>query len=241
MTIQVTLGQHFAQDEQVTPEKLNNLVDLATITNIPLADVLTGPVVPAFYGSTAPTLRRGQMWYDTTPGYEGFKYAFLSASNSSVSKWLYRTPHWDGIFWADSGATLGCPQYLAPADRPSSGNLWVLYDGHMFPRMVPPLPASNPSGSDSLACVIPLESVAASRPCVCAIVGMAPGNFLSTITAGHVVISSYTPTGFLGGFHSLPFNRSSFLGLGAAPIGSNPGVSFPSWLFLGVTHQDSIP
>lgn len=238
MTIQVTPGHNFQQDEKLTPEKLNNLVDLATVTNIPLADVLTS-VVPLTYGSIAPGLTRGAIWYDTTPGYEGLKYAYLSASNASIAKWLYRTPHWDGVFWADSGATLGCPQYLAPVGNVLGGNLWVQFDGCMYPRIFPPLPSSTPTSTDSLAMVIPLESVGASRPCVCAIAGLTPGTFLSTITAGHVNISSYTPTGFLGGFNSLPYNRSSFIGHLAAPIGGNPGVTTPAFLFSGVTHQDS--
>lgn len=239
MTIQATPGVIFAQDEKVTPEKLNNLVDLATVTNIPIADVLTS-VVPPTYGSTAPGFTRGAIWYDTIPGYEGLKYAYLSASNASVTRWLYRTPHWDGVFWADSGATLGMPQYLAPVGSPLAGNLWVQFDGCMYPRIFPPLPSSTPTSTDSLAMVIPLESVGASRPCVCAICGLVPGVFLSTITAGLVVSSSYTPTGFLGGFNSLPFNRSSFLGMLAAPIGGgNPANSSPNFLFTGVTHQDS--
>lgn len=238
----VTPGYRFDQDEKVSPTKLNNLVDLATVTNIPQDQVISGGGRPPVYSSTAPTLQRGQIWYDTTPGFEGLKYAFISASNASVSKWLYRTPHWDGIFWADSGATLGVPQVLFANSNLTGGLYIIRYDGMMFPRMQPPFSSSTPTAGLTGAWVIPMESVTPSNPCVCAQLGYVPGVFNAAITApANVFASGFTPSRLDTYALGSPIARSYVLGTSAAPAGSIPGVTLASWLFLGCMHMDLTP
>lgn len=239
MAIVATPGYRFDQDEKVTPTKLNNLVDLATITNIPADQIVGSGARPPVYGSVAPSLTRAQIWYDTTPGFEGLKYAFISASNASIAKWLYRTPHWDGIFWADSGATLGVPQCIFANSNIVGGLFVQRFDGMMFPRIQPVWSNSSATAGLSGAWVIPMESVAAAKPCVCAMMGFTPGVFSAPITApSHVFASGFTPSSFDTFVGTAPVAKSFVLGTLARPAGGIPGVTLASWLFLGLMHMD---
>lgn len=241
MAIVVTPGYRFDQDEKLTPTKLNNLVDLATITNIPSDQIVGSGARPPVYGSVAPSLTRAQIWYDTTPGFEGLKYAFISASNASVAKWMYRTPHWDGIFWADSGATLGVPQVIF-ANSNQFGLFVQRFDGMMFPRIQPVWSSSTPTNGLLGAFVIPMESVTAGKPCVCAMMGYVPGVFNTNITSpSNVYASGFTPSSFDTFANGVPRAQSYVLGTSAAPAGAIPGVTLASWLFLGLMHMDLTP
>lgn len=238
MAARITPGYHFGPFEQVTPTKLNNMVDLATIDQIPATDIFgSSQCVPPVFGGATPALHAGQLHYDTTPGFEGLKWAFVSASNGSVARWLYRTPHLDGIFWAASGATQGSPQVIASYIRPIA---FQIFDGHAFPIIVPLLTNNSaPSLSDCLETVIPLESRAAAGPVVAAMRGIVPGKFIDAITGnGLVYISSYSPTAMkTAAFPAV--NRSLLLGNSPAPASGVPGVTLPSWLLLGPVFQDS--
>jgi len=237
MAATATPGYIFEATEKVTPAKLNALVDNATISGIPSSEVIVAPNKELTYGGSVPALEKGRIHYDTTPGFEGLKFAFVSASNASVARWLYRTPHFDGIFWADSGASMGAPQYLAGHVRPIC---WQAFDGHLFPRIQPALPSSAPSQVDSLQMVVPLESVGASRPVVCAILGLVPGKFLTTPLTGRIVYSSsYTPMGFDAAVNAIPVNRSVIHGMSFP--GGSPDVTLPSWILTGPLFQDSAP
>jgi hypothetical protein len=235
MAAHATPGYVFTADEKVTPDKLNALVDNATISGIPATEVIQAPNKELTYGGAVPALEIGRIHYDTTPGFEGLKYAFATASNASFARWLYRTPHFDGVFWADSGASVGAPQFLAGHVRPIC---WQAFDGHLFPRIQPALSASAPSQCDSLQIVIPLESVAASNPVVCAIMGIVPGKFLTTPLTGRIVYtSSYTPSGFNAAVNAIPTNRSVIQGMSFP--GNDPGVTLASWILTGPLFQDS--
>jgi hypothetical protein len=235
MAITTTPGYIFTADEKVTPDKLNALVDNAFVTNLTAAEIVSPPNKELTYGGAVPALEIGRIHYDTTPGFEGLKYAFATASNASFARWLYRTPHFDGVFWADSGASVGAPQFLAGHVRPLC---WKAFDGHLFPRIQPALPSSAPTVCDSMQIVIPLESVGASNPVVCAILGLVPGKFLNPpLTGGIVYASSYTPTGFDAVTDTVPVNRSVIYGTSFS--GNSPGVTLSSWILTGPLFQDA--
>lgn len=239
MAVTVLPGYQFSAEEQVTPTKLNRMVDLATVYNIPATEFTGGGFQPLAYGSVTPTLARGVIHYDTTPGYEGLKYAFVSASNASVARWLYRTPHFDGIFWAVSGATMALPQVLAAFIKPACFNI---YDGNWFPYIHPLLgAASHASLSDNCQVLIPLESRADPGPVACAMLGLVPGAFAATpVSGGLIYINSFDPVGLATALNTLPVNRSIVVGLGAYPA-ALPSATNPSWLFAGTLLQDAKP
>lgn len=241
MPARIIPGYHFGQNEQVSPAKLNRILDLAQIVDIPIADVVPATSKELVYGGSTPALERGRIHYDITPGFEGLKWAFISASFASISRWLYRTPHLDGIFWADSGATYGLPQYIA-GHVAWTGCFFKLYDGCIFPRVLPAEPASDPIVPHNLGMVIPLESRTSPGPIAAAVRGIVPGVWLGTAASnGMVYSSSYTPTGFNAVVDTIPVNQSAIFGVLSAPPGGVPGITLPSWLYWGTALQDSKP
>lgn len=230
-------GYRFTQGEQVTPTKLNQMVDLAQIINIPGSEVVLTPNKELSYGGATPALERGRVHYDTTPGYEGLKYAFVSASSASVARWLYRTPHVDGVFWAASGSTLGLPQILAGFAKPFPAQL---YDGCLFPLIHPLLGvASGSSLSDNLQLLIPLEGRSSPGPVACAIMGLVPGVFGATpASLGLLFLDSTDPTSIRNNLHTIPALWSLLIGP-PIPPGPIPSASELSWLYVGTTFQDS--
>ena len=228
----ITPGYSFTVNEKVTPDKLNKLVDLATYTGVSVSEVVSSGGRCLDYGSVAPTLERGHIWFDTTPGFEGLKSAFLTASNASFARWLYRTPHWDGVFWAESGATYGIPQFLGGFDNWKNGYYnFQLFDGHAFPRIVPANPAAGEVlPFNNLVCVVPLESRSDPGPVVAAIGGLVPGVFdKSTITLGSFVCVPNVSPGLFTTFQNTgPAVRSLLLGI-VMSTAASPS-SNPSWL-----------
>jgi len=55
----ISLGRSFVQGEQLTPTKLNELVDTATVSGFALSDFDLGTLNFYTYGPVRPTLARG--------------------------------------------------------------------------------------------------------------------------------------------------------------------------------------
>lgn len=186
--VQITRGYSFGDTEEVSPTKLNNLIDLATLTGLGYTNFAgSGQAAVFAYGATEPTRQRGLIWYDTTPGSEGCKFAIMSPSNASLSKWLRAMPAREGVYWTMSGASLGYPMflyrggqggpvsgYLAPATVPGAGASaalgtdYVTFDG----LQIPCIWRFDSSSGMTAAMVIPTENVVGPGPVVCAWSGL---------------------------------------------------------------------
>jgi len=186
---QFTTGYLFGETEEVTPTKLNNMVDNASMTGLNVTNFAGGTAGVFVYGNTAPPLQRGILWYDTTAGAEGLKYAFVSPSNGSISKWLYLTPKREMICWTPSSASVGYPLYIADKFQTVFNTTATLarwraegYDGAIFPYIIY---EGSPSLS-SPAMVIPSENVSGSGPITCIYSGFAQCIFGNApLTAGN--------------------------------------------------------
>lgn len=189
-----TPGITFRDDgTKYSPTDFNNLVDQASLTGLSATNFAGGTAGLIFYGNTAPPLQRGAFWYDTSVGSEGLKVAFISASNASISKWLYLTPRRECIVWTETRVSLGYPLFYNRAGFAIGGHQWVTYDGMRFDRVFYYDAASGPHP----LMVIPTESVAGSGPVTCMWAGIVPtavfGN--SPLAAGSFVFTNYATPG----------------------------------------------
>jgi len=186
--VTIVRGYNFGATEELSPTKLNNLLDLATLTGFGYTNFAGTSSAAVFaYGSVEPTRKRGLIWYDTTPGQEGCKFAILSPSNASVSKWAYATPRREGLFWTYCGASIGSPMFLyrggqggaqlgfpivtsnpGPGASAAGGTDYTTYDGLMLANVSR---FDNSSGMNA-AMVIPTENVVGAGPVVCAWSGL---------------------------------------------------------------------
>lgn len=184
MPAQFTPGYIFEETEEVSPTKLNNLVDLATLTGLGVSEFGGGTAGILVYGSTAPPLERGKLWYDTNAGSEGLKFAWVSATNGSVSKWLYATPRRDTLVWTNTAVSMGMPLFIGRPGFRHIGNEFIVFDGSIFPMASS---HQGASGADPMM-VIPVEHASASRPVQCAWAGFVKGIFgNSPLTGGNRV------------------------------------------------------
>lgn len=164
-TLQITRGYSFGTREQLTPQKLNNLLDLATVTNFGASNFAgsSNNLQILTYGNTAPPLVKGALWYNTTTGAEGLYWAFVSASNGSVAAWLCATPSRDMIGWASSNFSAGTSLYVGKQGHAVLGHHYITYDGTIFPLV---WPAAGNTGPHP-ALVVPKTSVSTAGPVVC--------------------------------------------------------------------------
>lgn len=84
----VTKGRTFTSGETVTPTKLNELVDLATVTNIQTADIANGAVTNAKLGNDIVLVPAGAVMpfaMNSAPT------GWLAANGSAVSRTTYAT------------------------------------------------------------------------------------------------------------------------------------------------------
>ena len=192
---QFTRGITFASDEVVTPTKLNNLVDLGTLTGLGASNFAGGLAGVFFYGPSAPTIVPGRVWYDNGVGREALYWSVQSPSAHSISRWLRAGP-WtrEGLFWSESAVSLGFPHFLTRGQffTPPGDMFGVearAFDGLFLPRIW----LYNTSSGGNPAVVIPTESTTAAGPVACALAGFfAPRFGTGPIAAGDPVWISYT-------------------------------------------------
>jgi hypothetical protein len=167
----ITRGYNFQDGEQLTPGKMNDLVDLATITDVTLSDF--GSALQAFnWGDADPGVSPGGIWYDTGAD-PGCKFAFVSPSNASISDWLYATPRREAIYWTESSVSLGTPMMLYRRGFEEGGAGFKVYDGALLPTVWEQ--AGSASASElSPYLVIAMESVGNGSPVKCAWAGLVP-------------------------------------------------------------------
>lgn len=165
----VTLGRSFINGEQLTPTKLNELVDTATVSGFALNDFNLGSLQFYTYGNTRPSLSRGAIHYDTTAGMEGIVFAFLSASNGSVSAWLYGLPRRELMCFTHTAVSAFTPMFLGKPNNVSTQE-GIIFDGCIFPQV---WQYSTSSGPDA-ALFVTLESAAASKFVKCMWTGVLP-------------------------------------------------------------------
>ena len=208
---QITPGYLFFPGEQVSPQKLNDTVDLATLGGIPQSAF--GTTTKFFsYGSTRPTLTLGAIHYDTTAGLEGLVYAFVSPSNASVSSWLYAMPRRECMCWTNSACSFGTPLFLGLPNHIAAGPEFKIYDGLSMPMV---WMYSGASGADP-ALVVALESKTAAGPIKCCWSGILPdlmvlGGAGSGASAGSPLFVDYASG---GGFKcGAPTPRSIVVGV----------------------------
>lgn len=165
----INLGYEFKDGQKVSPASLHSLIDEAAVTGFAAADFALGSIKFATYGDTRPTLARGAIHYDTTAGIEGLYYAWVTASNASISGWLSAVPRRECYCWAASAVSLGTPVFLGRPDI-GGGPDYVNYDGCLIPSVYRYTGASGPDP----AFFVTLESAAASSPVKCMWAGLAP-------------------------------------------------------------------
>ena len=192
----ITLGFSFNDGDKVSPQSLHALVDQASIAGFALSD-FGGSFTYMSYGSSRPTLARGAIHYDTTAGIEGLVYAFVSASNASVSGWLYATPRRECYCWTASAVSQGTPVFVGARGVASAE--YTVYDGIGFPLINQ---FSGASGPDA-ALFITMEAAAPNSPVKCMWAGMVPssvplncfGGAASAASSGNPLFVDYADPG----------------------------------------------
>lgn len=162
----ITLGFSFNNGDRVSPQALHSLVDDASVNNFTTNDFNLGSVQFLTYGSTRPSLVRGAIHYDTTTDLAGLYFAFVSASNGSVSGWLCSTPRRECYCWAASAVSLGTPLFVGTPGQFTVE--YTVFDGCVFPNV---WQFTGASGPDS-AFYVALESVGPGRPVKCVWAGL---------------------------------------------------------------------
>lgn len=172
----LTRGITFANNERLTPAKLNNLINQTVLNDIQSSD-FDADFQTYYYGPSAPGVTLGRCWYDTTSGSEGLKFAFLSASNASVKGWLHAFPRREAYYWCATSCSLGTPLFVGSRkyETDLTDRQWTLYDGSIFPN-VTPLPASASAEGLSPAMVVAMESRTGSGPVKAAWCGLIPAD-----------------------------------------------------------------
>lgn len=202
-------GYSFTNGEKVTPAKLHALIDSAAITGLSASHFANSSTCQIlYYGPTAPSPYLGRLWYDTTPGSEGLKYAFVSPSNASISAWLYRTPRLECMCLLASsavsqGATLFIPHTLV--GQPST----AVYDGLVLPLVEQVANATFP-GSAYFVAAESAQGLGSAVKCIA--MGPAPNTvFGNTVTNLQGALFTYG-SGLLAS-NNYKQNRESALGL----------------------------
>jgi hypothetical protein len=155
--------------ERLTPAKLNALITGTTVTNVTPAD-LGADFGTYSYGDTAPGFTNvTPLWYDTTAGSEGMKYAFLSPSNVSIAAWCYLIPRREAIYWATTHVSLGAPLFFL-GEQDSNDQVFQTYDGAILPKVQP----VSSEVETRLPGVVAMESVNGPGPVKCAWAGIVP-------------------------------------------------------------------
>lgn len=178
-----TRGFTFETDEKLTPSKLNLLVDQGTVTGIDLDEL--GPELSSiFYTDTDPGATIARMWYDTTSGSEGQKFAYCTPSNASVCDWLYATPRREGYFFAPTSVSFGTPLFIGRRNDMDTGvglqSAITIFDGAPMPRVFPASGNASFTGIQA-GLVVALQSVSGAQPVKCAWAGIVPAE---TFTSG---------------------------------------------------------
>jgi len=181
----ISLGRSFVQGEQLTPTKLNELVDTATVSGFALSDFDLGTLNFYTYGPVRPTLARGAVHYDTTTGAEGIVFAFLSASAASVSSWLYGTPRREIMCFTHTAVSAYTPMFMGKPHSVSTTE-YIIFDGCAFPQI---WQYSASSGPDN-ALFVTLESAAASKFVKCMWTGLLPDAVLLSGSASQASVGS---------------------------------------------------
>jgi len=170
MAITVTLANPLTDGETLTPAKLHNLIDGATLAGFTRGDFDQSSLFLG-YGSSRPSVSNtGQLFYDTTPGLEGAYFGFASASNCSVCGWLCAMPRRECYVFCGTAASAGTPLFLGSGPGFSTGEFFTCYDGSFFPKAEPFTGASGPDAVMFLT----LESSAGSGPVKCMWAGLVP-------------------------------------------------------------------
>jgi hypothetical protein len=118
----VTKGKTFVSGETVTPPKLNDLVDNATITNIATADISDSAITTAKINDAAVTFAKQE-----SPQYTGFRNAII---NGNFDIWQRGTSHstfgygsadrWNNLLLGGSTCTMSRQSFsLGQTDVPS--------------------------------------------------------------------------------------------------------------------------
>jgi hypothetical protein len=164
-----TPGYTFLAGEQLTPTKLNTLISSAVFTNLTASNFAGSLIQVLIYGNAAPPYALGRLWYDTTSGAEGLKMCFQTPS-ASYSAWLYMTPRREGLFFTNTGVSIGEPLFLQGPPRTTATCAWYQFDGCLFPIVGP---QANASGAHPFF-VHAMETAAASSIVRCAWAGIVP-------------------------------------------------------------------
>lgn len=131
----LTKGYTFSEGEQLTPEKMNTLLNNAGVTEISGAD-LTVEGSALRYGPTVPSVSPGLLWYSTTAGHQGLYFGSRSSSNASVSGWIGLMPRREVFVMATTTVSFGNPLFIGP--RPGDDNeRFARYDGSFFLYGIP--------------------------------------------------------------------------------------------------------
>ena len=219
----ITLGFSFVNGQKVSPTDLHRLVDEAAIGQFANSD-FSGNVQYFTYGPTRPSLVRGAAHYDTTAGLEGMYFAFVSASNGSVSGWLCATPRRECYCWAATNVSAGMPVFLGRPHIFGEGRDYTIYDGMIFPTA---WTYSGASGADA-AYWITLESAGTDQPVKCMWAGLLPSGLLG-ISAPSDTNPLYVNVASSGQLASgAPTSRSVPIGIGSILWGS--GAAIVDWV-----------
>lgn len=168
----ITRGRTFRTGEKLTPARLNSLIEQATVTNIASAE-LGSAFRSMFYSDTDPGATHGRIWFDTTAGAEGLKYAWLSPSNASIADWLYATPRREAYYYAATRVSLGSPLFIGNPQDLTDEMAIEKYDGAGLLKVYPA--AGSTAATDiSPALVVAMESVTEAGPIKCAWAGLVP-------------------------------------------------------------------
>lgn len=178
-----TRGNTFASDDKVTPAGLNSLVESATVTNVSLSE-LGVSFKSIFYSDVDPGVTDGRIWYDTTAGQEGLKYAFISPSNASVAGWLYATPRREAYYWADTSVSVGSPLFIAHRNNTETQLAAHAYDGLMLLKAYLVTGSTDATGSGPVL-VVSQESRTGAGPVKCAWAGLIPADTFNSQVTQH--------------------------------------------------------
>lgn len=188
-----TRGYSFGSTEQLTPAKMNQLINDGSLADISEADI-GGDFAFYHHGDTAPSVSMSPgVWYDTTPGQEGLKFYHWSPSNASLSAWLYATPRREAYYYCSSPVSMGTPLFVSKVNEAG----WSDYDGLSLPTVW----LAGDREEITPTVVVAMESVAQAGPIKCAWTGVIPADtFGSQVSLGDLLyIDPDAPTKFKTG------------------------------------------
>jgi len=181
-----TRGYTFEPDEKLSPGKLNQLIENATVSNITAAEL--GPDFSRiFYTNADPGCTYARIWYDTLPGHEGLKYSFVSPSNASICGWLYATPRREGYYWAETSVSNGTPCFVGSTFTVENWVAYHKYDGTALLKIHPAV-GSTTASEATPALVVTTESRSGAGPVRAAWAGLINANtHQSQVTFGNPI------------------------------------------------------